>query len=502
MKQVVQHGPRSTAASATETCPLHFGRVQTAYDLPCGHTACEECLHAIATASTQRRKSNIQCPVCQVVSAFDPQRRDQEEAEILATSRPSSRSSSFSSGIVSPVVPGTPKTRRYQIKLQDSPDNSTSALTWVPEQAVVNKRVILKLTLGGKDGKVIIPERNTYVRGTILLPDQTLTEIDFLPSGNSNFFTTENPSHSFEKVIVPNQIGKYEVEVNLGGAKHVMADMAVQPSGGKTFDTRSFRKLKNPHDIIVSGGQYVITDKGNHRVVVLDHEANFHMEFGRTPPKGLKKIGPFGIAADPIAFYVTDNNNKCVLRFVRQTAKLSVWAKVGPCPTGIALDQEFVYVADAKECSIRAYSRHAEHRYTISYKGALDGGLNFPWLMAVNSKGHLVVADRDNCRIQIFDPRSRKSLNTIALTTGNKKWHCRGIAVDKFDNIYATARRLDSWRGCSRETIMAFSSDGTYLGNFGDLREFDYIRGIAIDEEMSTAVVVDGANHQIKGYRL
>ena len=496
-----QHSSLSSLSSIPppEKCPLHLGQIQDAYPLPCGHTACQECLHAIASVSTLQRRRDVRCPVCQLDFPFDPERRELEEAQSRAENcGRTSRSGSRSSSILSPV--NNPLMRRYSVKIKEEIDTDASKLG-VSHDSKVHKRVTLKLKLCDKNQRVVVPNNNTFVTGTITSPDNQQTEISLLPVEDAK---DGEPSHSFEKLLVPDQIGKYRVEVGLVGSvrKRILADVLIKPSGGKVCVLRGSPKFKNPHDILVTSGQYVITDKCHHKVVVVDRDGNTVSEFGSKPPKGLKKIGPFAVIGDPHAFYVTDDINKCVLQFIRKTGKLSKWANVGRCPTGIALDTEKIYVADAREHNIRIFNRHADLLSKMSYQGTLQGAVSFPWFMKINSKGLLVVADKNNCRIQVFDPRQQKSVQVISLNLGGKRWHCRGITVDRFDNIYATARRVDSWRGCSRETIMVFSPDGDFLGNFGELREFDYLRGIAIDDSQQMAMVVDGANHVIKGFRL
>lgn len=509
--------PSSQSSSASNTqddqCPLHLDTLQDAYRLPCGHTACQECLYAIATASRKFRRPHITCPVCQKTSMFEPEQKDLEDAQIRAESRcdlsrtpsiteePRSRSSSLSSYGGSPSILH-PTRHRYSMEINESLDMDASKLT-ISNNPMVNKRVTITLRLCDRDGKVIIPNSNAYVRGTILFPDQQLKEIELFPYRTQSL-GSRDLTHSFEKVFIPQSVGKYEVDVSIPGnsKERILAFILAKPSGGKVFDLRGMSKFKNPHDIFLTGGQYVITDKGNHRIIVTDREGVVQMEFGSTPPKGLKRIGPFAIAGDPGAYYVTDDANKCVLQFVRTTAKLRLWAKVGPSPTGIALDIEHVYVADAKESNVRVFNRHAQQLYTIAYPGVLEGAISYPWFIKINSKGNLVISDRNNFRIQIFDLQSKKSLLVIPTEFAGKRWHCRGLALDRLDNIYVTCRRRDSWRICSKETIMVFSTTGDYLGNFGELGEFNYIRGITIDDDQATAVVVDGANHRIKGYRL
>ncbi|XP_054766392.2 uncharacterized protein LOC129273388 [Lytechinus pictus] len=505
----------SSLASNTpdDRCPLHLDTIQDAYNLPCGHAACHECLYAIATASRKFRRPHITCPVCQKTSPFEPEQKELEEAQFKAESRcelsrspsisddPRSRSSSLSSHGGSTAAL-SPIRRRESMKINKELDVNASKLT-ISNDPMVNKRVTITLRLCDQDGKIIIPKSNTYVRGTILFPDGELKEIELLPYRPQSLGINDL-THSFEKVFVPQSVGKYEVDIPVSdnSKEHIIAYILVKPSGGKVFDLRGMSKFKNPHDIFLTGGQYVITDKGNHRIIVTDREGVVQMEFGSTPPKGLKRIGPFAIAGDPGAYYVTDDANKCVLQFVRTTAKLRLWAKVGPSPTGIALDIEHVYVADAKESNVRVFNRHAQQLFTIAYPGNLDGAVSYPWFIKINSKGNLVVADRNNCRIQIFDPHSKKSLLLISPDLCGKRWHCRGLALDRLDNIYVTCRRTDSWCMYNKETVMVFSASGDYLGNFGELCEFNYIRGIAIDDDQATALVVDGANHRIKGYRL
>ena len=102
-------------------------------------------------------------------------------------------------------------------------------------------------------------------------------------------------------------------------------------------------------------------------------------------------------------------------------------------------------------------------------------GLNRPYGIAVNSRGEMIITERDSNQISIFDIRRQK-----IRTFGSRGGHLgqievpKSIAVDDANNIYVT----------SEHKLQKFTASGEIIKCVGQRgnkeREFDDPRGVAI----------------------
>jgi len=124
--------------------------------------------------------------------------------------------------------------------------------------------------------------------------------------------------------------------------------------------------------------------------------------------------------------------------------------------------------------------------------GKEEGLFDGPSSVCINSKGHILVSDFNNSRIQVFDslPNDCVFLRQIGANTGLKS--PAGIVVDHLDNIFV----VDS----QNNNVLVFSEYGVLLHSFpgGGHRELDMPKGIALDPQNRTLYVADSKNHQIK----
>ena len=263
-------------------------------------------------------------------------------------------------------------------------------------------------------------------------------------------------------------------------------------------------KLWNPHDIILRDNIYVVTDKSNSRVVALDKDSlELTNEFNSTDAiyksnKITEKFDPYGVAYTGNSFVVTDLKNHCVVEFTGFAPAKVFGQDMLTRPTGITVDsvnRKEIYVADAEEDCIFVFDQeHIEHEFKHKIG---EGQLHKPWFMAINSVGNLVVAEVGNHRVQVFDPKSRISVQIIDVKYNNKTWDCRGLALDVNDDIYVSVRCGWLW-----ETVVVYSSSGDFLGNFGGA--FDRVRGLTVTRQGNNKVayVLDGARHSICAYKI
>ena len=270
------------------------------------------------------------------------------------------------------------------------------------------------------------------------------------------------------------------------------------------FKTTIDPGMNGPHDVIHHCGRYIVTDTKYHRVISIstgDGSSKVLCKDREGLGPSSKKMKPYGIVALSNVienFLFTDMNNRCVTQY--NDGEVRVWnnptsLEIG-CPTGIAVDRRGeVYVADCKKKCIHIFDDGGNYARSFG-----DKDLIFPWFLNFNSKSCLYVADQVE-GIKIFD-ENHEFKERLDVRMENKSWKCRGIAIDKYDNIFVTARSVSSFAMVSCEKVLVFDHNHQPIDSLGGFMQFHYVRGICFDYEKNLAVIVDGEWHRLQVYKL
>ena len=122
-------------------------------------------------------------------------------------------------------------------------------------------------------------------------------------------------------------------------------------------------------------------------------------------------------------------------------------------------------------------------------------GLNYPYGIAYNSRGEMIVSECDGNRVSIFDIRGQK-IRTFGShgDSPDQMINPTGIAVDDMDNIYVS----------SDHKLQKFTSSGELIkcvgGRGGKEGEFDVPRGVTLYDNQ--VYVCDCYNHRIQVFDL
>ena len=119
-------------------------------------------------------------------------------------------------------------------------------------------------------------------------------------------------------------------------------------------------------------------------------------------------------------------------------------------PWGVAIIDDVIYVASSGNSCIKMYALNGNHVGTISKHGTGNTDLNVPCGICSDGKGHLLVADYSNKRIQIFSTDGN-IYKTIPCDTNPLD-----VAVDVEGNIHVTANKM----------IQVFTPAGTKLNTY------------------------------------
>ena len=125
------------------------------------------------------------------------------------------------------------------------------------------------------------------------------------------------------------------------------------------------------------------------------------------------------------------------------------------------------------------------------------GEFNYPTSVAVDGRGHLVVSDTLNCRVQVFDMRG-KFLSQFG-GNGDTSGHFsrpKGVAVDAAGNIYVVDALFDNFQifNLAGQLLLNVGETGTQPGGFG------LPNGIAIGAD-NRIYVADTFNHRVQVFQ-
>ena len=164
-------------------------------------------------------------------------------------------------------------------------------------------------------------------------------------------------------------------------------------------------------------------------------------------------------------------------------------------PWGICCDQHGnIVVGDRSNHRVQVFDSSGNFKYKFGSEGVRPGQFNRPAGVAVTREGHVVVADKDNHRIQVL-----KIDGTFLFLFGSKGGndgqmiYPYDVAVNQTDGRIAVT-------DTGNHRLLIFSHDGILLGKFGYkgylCGHFDSPRGIAFNDE-GNIIVSDFNVHHI-----
>ena len=195
--------------------------------------------------------------------------------------------------------------------------------------------------------------------------------------------------------------------------------------------------------------------------------------------------------------YVTDLGNKQVQKFSSSGEFVSAWGGSGYLdgqfhyPSGIAVNDNFVFVADHDLHSIQKFSLNGTFVDQWGSFGIKDSQFKYPYGVTVDSENNVYVVDTGNQRIQKFTSDGEYILSFGSSGMGDGEFlTVIGIDTDADDNVYVTDK--------GNKKIEKFDSNGI-LSKSMPFRGLNYDfspEGITIDSE-GKMIVVNSANNRI-----
>lgn len=237
-----------------------------------------------------------------------------------------------------------------------------------------------------------------------------------------------------------------------------------------------------------------------------------------------KKLEPFapkaalgsaaGVALDADEnVYVTDPKKREIAVVTRAGERLrQIGAGDLVRPLGLAIDRQhrLLYVVDTGNQKdeghrVLVYDLEGTFRRELGPagerpgRGVLEGQFQFPTYVALDSKGHVYVADSMNFRVQVFDADGR-----FLRTGGEQGDHpgtfsrLKGLAFDGFDNLYAV--------DAEHASVQIFNRSFDLLMYFGGPAPFvemmDLPSAIAVDRRTNRIYVCMEGTPRVNVYEL
>ena len=159
-------------------------------------------------------------------------------------------------------------------------------------------------------------------------------------------------------------------------------------------------------------------------------------------------------------------------------------------PRHVAVDKElkYVYVKYSKNIRIQKFDINGTFIEAIGQLGNKSGEFNLPTTIEIDSKGNFFVNERGNERIQKFDKDWNPILMWGSKGSGDNQFcHVEHIALDKYDNVYATDPQSDL--GCSQKPkVLKFDNEGKFITKWGNAfgkedGQFQDPEHLAVDSE-------------------
>ena len=163
-------------------------------------------------------------------------------------------------------------------------------------------------------------------------------------------------------------------------------------------------------------------------------------------------------------------------------------------PWGVCTDKDGnIIVADRSNNRIQIFDCKGNFRFKFGSAGSRNGQFDRPAGVCVDNQNRIIVADKDNHRIQIF-----KMDGTFVLKFGE-----RGSKNGQFTYPWDTAANSEGRILVSdtrNHRVQLFSPDGTFINKYGFegplWKHFDSPRGVAFNHE-GHMVVTDFNNHRL-----
>jgi DNA-binding beta-propeller fold protein YncE len=257
-----------------------------------------------------------------------------------------------------------------------------------------------------------------------------------------------------------------------------------------------------------------VFNRGEHPLIVFDRSGNVLRSFG----EGIFSQRTHGLHIGPDdSVYCVDDGRNTIQKFTPEGKLLMTLGEPGKPspkwqgepfnrPTHVAISplNQDLYITDGYgNCRVHRFTADGQHVLSWGGPGIDAGQFIRPHNVVIDKDGLVYIADRENHRIQIFDPNGK------FITMWNNIHRPDGIALDKDGNFFiGELNGIDGMEGCPGlgHRVSVYNLKGQLQTRFGDPEEgegptqFIAPHGVAVDSEGS--LYVGDVAYTIKGRTL
>lgn len=287
--------------------------------------------------------------------------------------------------------------------------------------------------------------------------------------------------------------------VRLDGVIKKLVNFEVAVQGAVNAALRRVDKLKRPSGVAFDErGRLLVTDSRQGVLLRLDLDLGVALVFGTATTPTLKR--PLGVASGPDGtIFVADGDLGQIVAFSSDGNVVATYgggSLAEPVDVALSADGAELYVADSKADSVVRFdvaSRREIERFGSRGKGAAE--FYGPGAVEVDAEGNLLVVDRLNARVQLFDSTGAftRAIYGAARSSFSRP---RDVTVDAGGRIFVTDE--------AQSQVQVYRSDLEPLFEFGrnglGPGEFLGVGGIAAGGDR--LAVVDHAGGRVQTFHL
>jgi len=268
--------------------------------------------------------------------------------------------------------------------------------------------------------------------------------------------------------------------------------------GDTLFGASASRSMLTPYGVCTDGGDRLFVSDSNAQVIhVFDLESRGYERWPGGDTGGLSQ--PLGVAWDPAGRLLVADGAAARIAVLDGSGRPAGVLGEGALqrPTGIALGDGVIYVADAAAHEVVVLDAGGVVQRRLGGRGSEPGRFNYPTNVAVDAAGRLYVADSLNFRVQVLDDAGQP-LRQVG-SQGDRPGYFsqpKGVAVGRHGRLYVVDAHFEAVQVFDEagQLLLSFGHEGTGPG------EFWLPAGVHVDGQ-DRIWVADSYNRRVQVFR-
>lgn len=253
--------------------------------------------------------------------------------------------------------------------------------------------------------------------------------------------------------------------------------------------------VDQPSDVSIGpNGDIYLVDGVNNRIIVVDSDGRWKLDFGSEGTEKGQFKHPLGIdVSDTGKVFIADSGNHRIQVFDSKGNFLYMFT-VRSSPNEKPSDpvdvlasklENYLYITDNDNHKIKVYTQNGIFEFEWGKFGEGYGEFRYPGILTANKYNEVFVVDVLNTRVQKFDPFGKfiAEIGSWGVLPG-KLFRPKGAAIDKNNRVFIS----DSYMGL----IQVFTDLGRFIGvvcENNKKRQFTTPVGIFVDKSDKLLVV-------------